>query len=218
MLGGASSPDDFPLLLDTHSEAIQFESLSMMLPLDSQRIWFGALIAPLAVPLYLVSALHIHGAFQARSPRLAMALSFILLIGFAWTPLAHAGFYFAGETFRGVLAAPTDAQGLLIELGNRFANFFGVFWMGSLLAASLAWTGVAVGVALGRSDYPRWAALLLNPVTLLAIAIGLPLALPRDLAVLVEGAAFNIALLLAFLVSTVLLWRSAEERAERAGA
>lgn len=53
----------------------------------------------------------------------------------------------------------------------------------------------------------RWAALLLNPVTCIAIGLGFSWLTPEPLRIWLGGAAFNISWLFTYALSTVLLWR-----------
>ncbi len=208
IIGGKAQPSDYPLLLKTYADRIGFGALDMMLPLSEPRLAAGALIANIGIVFYLAASWHLFRALCPAGPRLAWAVFILLICGNAWSPLGHAAFYFVGMVYKTLLEVPDAAHGALLALGDHFHRVLMIAWLLPVVTLALALLLLAIAIARGGTLYPRWLALLFNPVSFLAVGVGLPYLLPAPLRTVFEGAAFNIGWLFVYGLSTALLWRA----------
>lgn len=75
-----------------------------------------------------------------------------------------------------------------------------------IVTLGLALAGLGGRVALGRTAWPRLFALVANPLSLVAIGTAIAVVSPEPVATWLGGAAFNLGLLIVYVMSTVLLW------------
>jgi hypothetical protein len=218
-------PEDYPLLLVRYAARIDFGGLFAMLPASEPRLAFGALIADLAIPLYLIGSWHLFQAAKPAGPLMAWAIFALLICGNAYSPLGHAAFYFVGMLYKTIPALPEAAHPALLDLGNRFHQMLLIAWVAAVGCLALGLLLVGLTIAFGRTLYPRCAALVLNPISLVLIGMAVPYHLtPEPVRTWLGGAAFNIGWLVAYTFSTAILWRarpipsSSSWAAERASA
>lgn len=207
IIGAKAQPSDYPLLLQTYAGRIGFGALDMMLPSSEARLAAGALVANVGIVFYLAGSWHLFRALRPAGPKLAWATFILLMCGNAWSPLGHAAFYYVGMVYKTVLEVPEAAHGALLALGEHFHRVLLIAWLLPVVTLGLALLLLAIAIARGGTLYPRWIALLFNPVTFLAIGIGVPHLLPQPLHTWFEGAGFNIGWLFVYGLSTALLWR-----------
>ncbi|WP_433432925.1 hypothetical protein [Nonomuraea sp. CA-141351] len=74
-----------------------------------------------------------------------------------------------------------------------------------IVTIGLALLALCVRIALGRTVWPHWFALVANPLSLLAVGTAIALVSPEPIATWLGGAAFNLGLLVVYLISTLLL-------------
>lgn len=209
IIGAKAQPSDYPLLLQTYANRIGFGALDMMLPSSEPQLAAGALIANIGIVFYLAGSWHLFRALRPAGPKLAWTVFVLLICGNAWSPLGHAAFYYVGMVYKTVLEVPEAAHGALLALGEHFHRVLLIAWLLPVVTLALALVLLAIAIARGGTLYPRWIALLFNPVTFLAIGIGIPHLLPQPLHTWLEGAGFNIGWLFVYGLSTALLWRDA---------
>jgi hypothetical protein len=205
IVGENAAAADYPLLMQKYADRISFHGLAQTLPASEARLAFGALIADLSIPLYLIGSWHLYRAVR-NSNWLAKLLFALLICGNAYSPLGHAAFYFVAMIYKTMLLVPESAHGALLELGERFHHVLLIAWSAAVCCLAAALTILAALIAKGRTVYPRRAALLLNPMTLIAIGHMLPRLLPAPLSTWLIGAGINIGWLIVYSFSTLYLW------------
>jgi len=206
IIGAKSSPDDYPLILKSYASRIQFDGVASMLPSSEARLAAGALVADAGIFFYLAGCWHLlEGLRPVRGwwPWLAFAL---LVAGNAWSPLGHAGFYYVGMAYKTILVTPTAAHGELLDLGTHFYHVLLIAWLMPIVTLGLALLLLGIVIALGRTAWPRWFAILANPVSLVAMGMAIAFVLPEPAHTWLDGAAFNLGWLVVFGVSTMVLW------------
>jgi uncharacterized protein DUF6796 len=208
IVGENAQPENYPLLLIRYADRIDFGGLFAMLPASEPRLAFGALIADLAIPLYLIGSWHLFQAARPAGPLMSWAIFALLVCGNAYSPLGHAAFYFVGMLYKTIPAVPEAAHPALLDLGNRFHQVLLIAWVAAVGCLALALLLLGLAIAFGRTLYPRWAALVLNPVTLVLVGMAVPYLTPQPLRTWLAGAAFNIGWVVAYGLSTALLWRA----------
>lgn len=207
IVGGNATPADYPLLMKDYADRIAFGALAETLSSSETRLAAGALIANIAIPLYLAGSWHFYRGVKPAGKFTAGLVFALLVCGNAWSPLGHAAFYFIAMVYKTVMVVPETAHGALLELGDRFHRVLMIAWLLPIVTLALGLVALAVAIVRGRTLYPRWAAAVLNPVTLMAIGIALPYLLPEPMRTWLHGAGINIGWLLAYALSTALLWR-----------
>ncbi|WP_050469199.1 DUF6796 family protein [Herbaspirillum chlorophenolicum] len=217
IVGEHALPEDYPLLLIRHAQAIDFGGLSAMLSASEGRLAAGALVAALTSTLYLIGAWHL---FRVARPagRIAWAVFGLAVFGFANAPLAHAAFYFVGMLYKTILVVPEAAHPALLALGNQFHRVLLIAYLAAVGGFVLAFSLLAVLAGMGRTLWPRWMALVINPVSLAILGNGLPWLTPQPLRTWLGGAGISIATLILFGLSTWLVQRSAKRARVREAA
>jgi hypothetical protein len=206
IVGGNASPADYPLLMKDYAGRIAFGALAETLSSSEARLAFGALIANVAIPLYLLGSWHFYRGIKPGGKTLAAIVFALLVCGNAWSPLGHAAFYFIAMIYKTLPLVPEAGHGALLDLGDRFHAVLMIAWLLPLGTLALATAVLAIAIARGGTFYPRWTAAVLNPVTLMAIGVALPYALPEPYRTWLHGAGINIGWLFAYAFSTALLW------------
>jgi hypothetical protein len=208
IVGENARPQDYPLLLIRYADRIDFGGLFAMLPASEPRLAFGALIADLAIPLYLIGSWHLFQAARPAGSLAAWAIFALLVCGNAYSPLGHAAFYFVGMLYKTIPAVPEAAHPALLDLGNRLHRVLLIAWVAAVGCLALALLLLGLVIAFGRTLYPRWAALVLNPVSLVLVGMAVPYLTPEPVRTWLGGAGFNIGWLVAYSLSTAVLWRA----------
>ena len=206
IIGARASPDDYPLILKTYADRIQFDGVALMLPSSEARLAAGALVADAGIVFYLAGCWHL---LEGLRPAMGWWrwLTFVLLVaGNAWSPLGHAGFYYVGMAYKTILETPAAAHGALLDLGQHFYHVVLIAWLMPIVTLGLALLLLGIVIALGRTAWPRWFAALANPVSLVAIGMLIARILPEPAHTWLDGAAFNLGWLVIYAVSTALLW------------
>jgi len=212
LVGEHARPEQYPLLLKDYVGRIDFVGLRAMLPASEPRLAFGALIGHLSIPLYLVGSWHLFAAVRPAGSWTAWPIFALMICSSAWSPLGHAAFYFVGMIYKTILLVPETSHAALLDLGNRFHLVLLIAWVSAVASFALALLLLGLAIARGRTAYPRWAGLVLNPISFMGIGIGVPWLTPEPLHTWLDGAAFNIGWLAVYGLSTFLLWHGPRNR------
>lgn len=207
LVGGTANPADYPLLSDTYAPRISFGALPLMLGLSEHRLSIGALLNNPAIPLYLAGSWHLYCGARPAGRMLSLSVLILLICGNAWSPLGHAGFYYVGRVYQMILIAPPDAHAVLLTLGDEFNRMLLIAWLLPVLTLGCGRLLLCAAILTGKSDYPRWSALFINPAIPLLIAVA-GSTLPAPLGPWLYAAVLNVAFLMIYASSTALLWRS----------
>lgn len=203
IVGEAARPEDYPLLLERYVSQIDFPGLQLMLPASEPRLAAGALVSALTSTLYLAGAWHLCQIATPAGTRWSRSVFGLFIVGYANAPLAHAGFYFVGMIYKTILVVPEDAHAQLLILGNQFFRVLLIVYVVALGSIVLGFLLLAILTGLGRTRWPRWFALIVNPVSLGLIGSLLPWITPQPLRTWLGGAGISIGTLLVFGMS---LW------------
>lgn len=218
IIGAKSTPADFPLVLGTYADRITFDGVSMMLPSSEARLAAGAFVADVGIVFYLAGCWHLLQGMRPAGGWLVWVTFALLVAGNAWSPLGHAAFYHVGMVYKTILETPPEAHAALLELGNRFDHLLSIAWLLAVVTLGLALLLLGLVIARGRTAWPRWFALVANPVSLVVIGMIIPFISPEPVRTWLGGAAFNIGWFVVYALSTVLLWNGGREHAVAKGA
>lgn len=75
------------------------------------------------------------------------------------------------------------------------------------MTGGVALFGLGLVIAFGKSGWPRWFALIANPVSLVLVGVAIARICPEQVSAWLNGAAFNLGWLVIYIVSTILLWK-----------
>lgn len=217
IVGAKANTADFPLLFQTYAHQIEPDLAAATVSSSQARLAAGAIVADVGIVFYLVGSWHLFRGLRPAGGRWAWPIFALLICGNAWSPLGHAAFYYLGMAYKTVLVAPPAAHQALLDLAARFHDMLLIAWLLPIVTLGLALLGLGVTIALGRTAWPRWFALVGNPVSLVAIGMAVPIILPEPFKTWLDGAAFNLGWLAVYLISTIVLWNGGQAT-ERAGA
>jgi len=214
IVGHVADAADFPLLFVTHADRIERDFALRLVGVPTSRLIAGALWAVFTLPLYLAGCWHLWRGVRGAG-RWAIAAIALVFVGYAWSPLPHAAFYFVGAAYQALLATPADAHATLLALADEFHGVLLATWYASVLASVAGLLVLSAAIATGRSAYPRWFAITANPLVLAVVTIGLPHAWHGSAGDALLAAGFNTTWLLVYLQSLVLLWNGTDARSRR---
>lgn len=206
IIGAKANVADYPLLFHTYAGRIETDMAAMMVPSSEARLAAGALVADVGVVFYLAGSWHLFRGLLPAGRLWARPIFALFICGNAWSPLGHAGFYYVGMAYKTLLATPPQAHAALLDLGARFHDVLTIAWLLPVVTLGLALLGLGIAIALGRTAWPSWFALIANPVSLVAIGIAIAFVAPEPVSTWLDGAAFNLGWLVVYALSTVLLW------------
>lgn len=212
IVGQVAARAQFPLLFQDYATQVDAQMAERLVGVPRWRLLAGALLPVFALPLYLLGNWHLWQGLRPAGRCWALPAVVLLFLGYAWSPLAHAAFYFVGAVYQTLLLTEAAAHPPLLALASEFRDALLIVYVPSVTCTTLGMLAFALAVASGRSAYPRWFAFSGNPVLLGLIAVGWPQLLHGPIAEALSGAAFNTAQLLLYLQSVYLLRRSRERR------
>ncbi|MEK9213273.1 DUF6796 family protein [Sphingomonas sp. 2378] len=205
LVGGSASPEQYPLLLRDYADRIPFKALAWMLPFDEPRLAAGAMIANLSIPLYLAGSWHLYQGVKPAGGALPFAAFALLFCANAWSPLGHASFYYPAMVYKAIPTLPDAAHPSLLTLGAQFSRMQAMAWFLAVIPLALGMMLLCATILARPTRYPRWSAVVLNPVApLLLAATGA--ALPPPVGLWFFAAVLNVGFFIVYALSTILLW------------
>jgi hypothetical protein len=213
LLGARARPEDFPILArygaanDLASRVVQ--SGVQFFGASPHRLAAGALIAVLTTPLYLVALWHIYLALKPAGRWSSIGPLVLIAQGFCMAPFVHGSFYYIAEFVKLLPLLDATAQSRVLEAATRATTvLFGTYAVLAVVTiAGFVW--MTVVVARGWSLYPRWMAVA-NPILLMVLGSVVDRVLPNPFSLWLEGAGFNLGMLLFFTLSVIVLWNGRE--------
>ena len=207
LIGARADPARYPLIFDSYADQVDTAKAAMMLTSSPTRLAAGALVANAGIVFYLAGSWHLFRGVLPAGRRWAWPIFALLICGNAWAPLGHAGYYYLGMTYRTLIVTPSSAHPQILELADQFELVLTIAWLMPIVTLGLAILLLGLRIALGGTAWPRWFAIVANPLTVVGIGTLISRASPEPVATWLSGAAFNLGLLVVYLISTKLLWR-----------
>lgn len=205
LVGFVQEPDRYPLI--SQDLALQLGDdvnlAALMQDASPERLFWGVILATFSVAGYLAASFGVHRLLPRG--RTATAAFVLLFLGYALSPLGHAGYYYVGRLSQTLVTSKPADHSLLIALLKDFHTMLSVHWYASVAASALAWLLIG-GLLLRNRELPR-GLVAVNPVLLgLAIA-GISALFPTSvLAACIGAATLNLAQL-AFFTAALLCTR-----------
>jgi hypothetical protein len=168
------------------------------------RLSWGGLLGVFSTPLLLVGFWQVYQGLLPAGIWLALPPALL----FSWASIVgafvHGSFIYLGEYVQALDRVDTDSQPVLVEMLQRHRKIM-VLTYGFLFACIIiASIWFSVLVALGQTAFPLWMAAV-NPLTAFLFWLLLKKILPARLTAATEGAGFNIAYLIFFVLTTLAL-------------
>ncbi|HET7561180.1 MAG TPA: DUF6796 family protein [Rhodanobacteraceae bacterium] len=168
------------------------------------RVLFGASLGPVAALLYLAGFWHVYVRLRTRHPRIAaliaIGLALCLLAGTAYHVLWGA----KALAMKATLGAAATDQPVLAALEAQLRAYAANVYLIAEIAGYPSAVLLAIMIATGRSDYPRWLALLTPAIPLVILQFVAPYT-PAPFGSLVAGSASNLSFALFFAASLATL-------------
>lgn len=167
-------------------------------PID--RVLLGAAIGPLAVLLYLFGFWHVYMNIRERQPSLAGAVAVGLVLSYLAGGSYHV--FWAAKALAIQAAAHADApyRPALALLDQQVHDFGARLYQFAQLPGYFAGLLLLMLIALGRTVYPRWVALVTPAVPILLLQMGAAY-IPAPLGSLLVGGAVNLSFAVFFAIS-----------------
>lgn len=181
------------------------ESWANLAVLPWWRIVWGGLLGVFAAPLTLAGIWQVYQGLQPAGSWLALPPTLLFVYATVLGPFIHGSFIYLSEKVQLLNTAeenlrPRVAKGL-IRLQTILFIGYGVLFACVIVASF--W--FAVAVAFGQTRFPLWM-LVANPLVITLAWLAIKKILPKRIADFTEGAGFNIAYTIFFILTTVILW------------
>jgi hypothetical protein len=205
LVGFKPNLTDYPVI--ANSGLIYDKTLAvLMLEGSTNRLAAGALIAAFTVPFMFFALYHLYQLIKPAGQKYSALCTFILFVAISWSPLAHAAFFFVGETFKtAMLADEKDVETILV-LGKTLTNFLYVTWIPAVSMTALGWLLVSIAVLRGKTNFPRVFAFF-TPLPMSFVFILIVPLLPTILAVPFAGAMGNLAVIVFYTLTAIFCFR-----------
>jgi len=193
---------DYPRL-EPHRKLLS--GMERMVVIPPRRLLWGGLLGVFATPAILLGFWLVYQGLGDAGVGLALPPAVLFACASVVGAFVHGSFIYLGEYVQALNRLKDESQPILLEMLARHRTIMTItyaFLLASNLVASI-WFSVVV--ALGMSAFPTWMAAV-NPVTALLAWLVVKRLLPESLVDATEGAGFNIAYLVFFILVTATLW------------
>jgi hypothetical protein len=178
----------------------------LMLEGSTNRLAAGALIAAFTVPFMFFALYHLYQLIKPAGQKYSVLCTLILFVAISWSPLAHAAFFFVGETFKTAISADAANTESVLILGKTFTNMLYKTWIPAVSMTGLGWLLVSVAILRGKTNFPH-AFAFFTPLPMSFVFILVVPLFPTALAVLLAGAMGNLAVIVFYTLNTIFCFR-----------
>lgn len=176
-----------------------------MVVLPTDRLMWGALLGVFATPLVIVGYWQVYQGLAGANPSLALATVSLFAIGSVIGAFVHGTFYYMGEYVQALNKVEDGSQAVIAEMIGRHRKVLIITYAPVMILILVASILFSILVASGQTAFPVWMAAL-NPVLIIIAWLLLKRVLPQFVRDWTEGAGFNIAFLIFFACTTIILW------------
>ncbi len=201
LLASKADLADYPNL-QLHAKLLSGTEKMVVLPWS--RLAWGGLLGVFATPLLLAGFWQV---YQGLLPSgLWLALPPLILFGWASVvgTFVHGSFIYLGEYVQALNRLQSDSQPVLLEMMGRHRKIMMITYGFLFACIIIASVWFSVLVVAGETAFPFWMAAI-NPVTALLFWMLVKRILPIRIRDYTEGAGFNIAYLIFFIMTTITL-------------
>ena len=176
-----------------------------MVVLPPGRLMWGALLGVFATPLVIVGYWQVYQGLAGANPSIALITVSLFAIGSVIGAFVHGTFYYMGEYVQALNKVEDGSQAVIAEMISRHRKVLIITYAPVMILIVAASVLFSILVASGLTAFPVWMAAL-NPVIIIIAWLLVKRILPQFVRDWTEGAGFNIAFLIFFACTTILLW------------
>ena len=202
LLASKADLEDYPKL---RPFAKLLSDAEKMVVLSTGRMLWGALLGVFATPLVLAGYWQVYSGLAAGNQILVLTAVVLFAVASVIGAFVHGTFYFMGEYVQALNRVEAGSQEVIADMIARHRKVLIITYVPVLIIIILASILFSILVASGETAFPLWMAAV-NPVTLTIAWLILKRLLPQFIRDWTEGAGFNIAYLVFFLCTTIILW------------
>jgi len=202
LLASKASSEHYPRL-KPFAKLLSDAEKMVVLPTD--RLMWGALLGVFATPLVIVGYWQVYQGLTGANPSLALATVSLFAIGSVIGAFVHGTFYYMGEYVQALNKVEDGSQAVIAEMIGRHRKVLIITYAPVMILILVASILFSILVASGQTAFPVWMAAL-NPVLIIIAWLLLKRVLPQFVRDWTEGAGFNIAFLIFFACTTIILW------------
>jgi len=202
LLASKASSEHYPRLKPFAKLLSDAEKMVVVPP---GRLMWGALLGVFATPLVIVGYWQVYQGLAGANPSLALATVSLFAIGSVIGAFVHGTFYYMGEYVQALNKVEDGSQAVIAEMIGRHRKVLIITYAPVMILILVASILFSILVASGQTAFPVWMAAL-NPVLIIIAWLLLKRVLPQFVRDWTEGAGFNIAFLIFFACTTIILW------------
>jgi len=193
---------DYPRL-EPHRKLLS--GMEKMVAVPPRRLMWGGLLGVFATPAMLVGFWLVYQGLKSAGEGLALPPVLLFACASVVGAFVHGSFIYLGEYVQALNRLDGEAQSVVLAMIARHHRIMTITYAFILACILVASVWFSVVVAAGRSAFPAWLAAA-NPVIALIAWLVIKRIIPKKLTDAAEGAGFNIAYLIFFVLVTVTLW------------
>jgi len=202
LLAAKANLADYPKL-EPHRKLLS--GMERMVVIPPRRLMWGGLLGVFATLAMLVGFWLVYQGLASAGVGLALPPVLLFAGASVVGAFGHGSFIYLGEYVQALNRVQVESQPVLLEMLARHRKIMIIiyaFLLISILSASIWFSVVVAG---GKSAFPTWMAAA-NPVVAFFAWMVIKRLLPKRLVDATEGAGFNIAYLVFFILVTAALW------------
>jgi hypothetical protein len=205
IVGFKANPEAYPAIMNTPLLPDK-EFAALMVAGSTGRLAAGALAAVFSIPLMLLALYHIYKLMESCGRRFAKCAAAALFLGFAWSPMAHAAFFYFGETVKTALAVDPASAERVFAMAKSFSDMLYIVYFPAVGMTALGWVLASIAMLRKKTKFPRWFGLITPFPASIFCLLAVPL-LPEVLSTPLAGAGFNLGGMIFYTASCVFCFR-----------
>jgi hypothetical protein len=172
------------------------------------RLAAGALFGVFSIPLMFFALFHIYKLMESGGKRFATLATVTLFLGFAWSPMAHAAFFYFAEAVKTALSVDVTSADRVFAMAKSFSDVLYIVYIPAVGMTAIGWVLVSIAMLRKKTLFPRWFGLITPfPASVFCILV-VPL-LPETLSTPLGGAVFNLGGIIFYTASCIFCFATA---------
>ncbi len=192
--------------LQPHAKLLS--GMEKMVVLPSRRLMAGGLLGVFSAPLLLAGYWQVYQGLLPAGMGWALPPLVLFVCAAVVGAFLHGSFIYLGEYVQALNRLEAEDQPVVLEMITRHRTIIVITYGFLFVCIIIASIWYSIAVARGSTLFPQWMAAV-NPVTAFLAWAVVKRILPARLRDLTEGAGFNIAFVLFFVLTTWTLWSAA---------
>ena len=202
LLASKASLENYPRLKPFAKLLSDAEKMAVLPP---TRLMWGALLGVIATPLVITGYWQVLQGLNGANESLALTTVILLGIASVIGAFVHGTFYYMGEYVQALNKVEDGSQVVIADMIARHRKMLIITYAPVMILIVIASILFSILVASGKTAFPVWMAGI-NPVTLTIAWLLIKRVLPQFVRDWTEGAGFNIAFLVFFACTTLVMW------------